>query len=111
MANRKQNHLSQESTRGGGAVLTRKLSFPAGAEEDEYQEDYEGRLARRSVVWEDTVIELVSAYIPASAARQGTHRKRYLNKLLQDSPLNRDSRVGGDFNCVLDINKDVCWTR
>ena len=64
-----------------------------------YQEEYDGRLARRAVVWEDTVIELVSVYIPATAG----DRKRYLNKLLQNSPLNRDTIVGGDFNCVINI--------
>ena len=59
-----------------------------------------GRLARRAVVWEDTVIELMSVYIPATAGE----RKRYLSKLLRNSPLNRDTIVGGDFNCVIDVS-------
>ena len=105
MASRRQTPGEEESSRGGAAILTRKLSFPAGAEDDEYQETHGGRLARRTVVWEDMVIELASTYIPASARE----RKIFLNKLLHDNPLNRDTIVGGDFNCVIDVNKDVCY--
>ena len=50
-------------------------------------------------------LELASTYVPASARE----RKIFLNKLLHDNPLNRDTIVGGDFNCVIDVNKDVCY--
>ena len=84
LASRRRAPGEDDISRGGAAILTRKLSFPAGAEEDEYQETHGGRLAKRSVVWEDMVIELASIYVPASARE----RKIFINKLLQDNPLN-----------------------
>ena len=52
------------------------------------------------------IFKIASIYIPAEA----DYRKKYVNKLHRTSALDKDTIIGGDFNCVINIGHDVQYS-
>ena len=57
----------------------------------------------REVAWEGMLFKIASMYVPAEA----DYRKRFINKMNRSSTLDKDTIVGGDYNCVIRVQDDV----
>ena len=106
LAHKKGELETEEGSRGGAALLLNKRSFEAGAEEDQITTEHDGRLAIREVAWEGMIFKISSMYAPAEA----DYRKRFINKLHRTSTLDKETIIGGDFNCVINISHDVQYS-
>ena len=103
LAHREGEVETEEGSRGGAALLLNRRSFEAGAEEDEEQTAHDGRIAMREVAWEGMLFKIASMYVPAEA----DYRKRFINKMNRSGTLDKDTIVGGDYNCVIRVQDDV----
>ena len=52
------------------------------------------------------IFKLASIYVPAEA----DYRKRYINKLHRTATLDKETIIGGDFNCVIKVDHDVQYS-